>query len=147
MARRRCSVLRDTVRPAAVVSLYASNDADATIFPKIEFDPAIIKERLEVAFLAPMRNPELRKLYGKSLRGGLLLYGPPGCGKSMLAGRLPALLPALITGSALAFSRALGEYGSVVFISGNMPMKTEIADPIANAAAHRYMTSTACRCE
>jgi hypothetical protein len=36
-----------------------------------------IKERLELAFLAPMRNPELRRLYGKSLRGGLLLYGPP----------------------------------------------------------------------
>ena len=38
----------------------------------------------------------------------------------------PALLPALITGFALAFARALGEYGSVVFISGNMPMRTEV---------------------
>ena len=40
---------------------------------------------------------------------------------------LPALYPALITGFALAFARALGEYGSVVFVSGNMPFKTEIA--------------------
>ncbi|GAB1531232.1 MULTISPECIES: sulfate ABC transporter permease subunit CysT [Brevibacillus] len=39
---------------------------------------------------------------------------------------LPHLLPAIITGFALAFARALGEYGSVVFISGNMPLKTEI---------------------
>ena len=39
---------------------------------------------------------------------------------------LPALFPAWITGFALAFARALGEYGSVVFIAGNMPMKTEI---------------------
>lgn len=39
---------------------------------------------------------------------------------------LPALTPALITGFALAFARALGEYGSVVFISGNMPMRTEV---------------------
>jgi len=39
----------------------------------------------------------------------------------------PGVLPALITGFALAFARALGEYGSVVFISGNMPMRTEIA--------------------
>ncbi len=39
----------------------------------------------------------------------------------------PTLLPALLTGFALAFARALGEYGSVVFISGNMPMRTEIA--------------------
>lgn len=39
---------------------------------------------------------------------------------------LPAIFPAVLTGFALAFARALGEYGSVVFISGNMPMKTEI---------------------
>jgi sulfate transport system permease protein len=38
----------------------------------------------------------------------------------------PELLPALLTGFALAFARAVGEYGSVIFISGNMPMKTEI---------------------
>lgn len=40
---------------------------------------------------------------------------------------LPALHPALITGFALAFARSVGEYGSVVFVSGNMPFKTEIA--------------------
>jgi sulfate transport system permease protein len=40
---------------------------------------------------------------------------------------LPSVLPAVVTGFALAFARALGEYGSVVFISGNMPYKTEIA--------------------
>jgi sulfate transport system permease protein len=40
---------------------------------------------------------------------------------------LPALVPAWLTGFALALARALGEYGSVVFISGNMPLKTEIA--------------------
>jgi sulfate transport system permease protein len=38
----------------------------------------------------------------------------------------PALLPAIFTGFALAFARALGEYGSVVFISGNLPMRTEV---------------------
>jgi sulfate transport system permease protein len=40
---------------------------------------------------------------------------------------LPVILPALLTGFALAFARAIGEYGSVIFIAGNMPMKTEIA--------------------
>jgi AAA+ superfamily predicted ATPase len=46
---------------------------------------AEVKARLEAAFLAPMRNPELQRLYSKSLKGGLLLYGPPGCGKTFLA--------------------------------------------------------------
>jgi AAA+ superfamily predicted ATPase len=44
-----------------------------------------VKERLELAFLGPMRNPAMAKAFGKSLSGGLLLYGPPGCGKTFLA--------------------------------------------------------------
>ncbi len=40
---------------------------------------------------------------------------------------VPAVSPAILTGFGLAFARALGEYGSVIFISGNMPMKTEIS--------------------
>ena len=44
-----------------------------------------VKDRLNMAFLAPLRNPEMRRLYGKSLKGGLMLYGPPGCGKTYIA--------------------------------------------------------------
>ncbi|GAA4003406.1 AAA family ATPase [Deinococcus rubellus] len=44
-----------------------------------------VKQRLELALLAPLRNPELLKMYGSALRGGLLLYGPPGCGKTFIA--------------------------------------------------------------
>ncbi|MBS1848630.1 MAG: ATP-binding protein [Actinobacteria bacterium] len=44
-----------------------------------------VKARITNSFLLPMANPELREMYGKSLRGGLLLYGPPGCGKTHLA--------------------------------------------------------------
>jgi sulfate/thiosulfate transport system permease protein len=40
---------------------------------------------------------------------------------------LPAIVPALVSGATLAFARAVGEYGSVIFIAGNMPMRTEIA--------------------
>ena len=51
---------------------------------------------------------------------------------------LPALWPAVITGSTLAFARALGEYGSVVFISGNMPMKTEITPLLIMTKLEQY---------
>jgi sulfate transport system permease protein len=50
----------------------------------------------------------------------------------------PALLPALLTGFTLAFARAVGEYGSVVFISGNMPMKTEIAPLLIVTKLEQY---------
>lgn len=51
---------------------------------------------------------------------------------------LPELFPALLTGFALAFARALGEYGSVVFISGNMPMKTEITPLLIITKLEQY---------
>ncbi|MCB4757019.1 MAG: sulfate ABC transporter permease subunit CysT [Elusimicrobia bacterium] len=51
---------------------------------------------------------------------------------------LPTVLPALITGFSLAFARALGEYGSVVFISGNMPMKTEVAPLLMAIKLEQY---------
>jgi SpoVK/Ycf46/Vps4 family AAA+-type ATPase len=44
-----------------------------------------VKRRLRTSLLAPLENPELRAMYGTSMRGGLLLYGPPGCGKTFLA--------------------------------------------------------------
>jgi sulfate transport system permease protein len=50
----------------------------------------------------------------------------------------PAVLPALLTGFALSFARALGEYGSVVFISGNMPMKTEITSLLIISKLEQY---------
>lgn len=50
----------------------------------------------------------------------------------------PGILPALLTGFAMAFARALGEYGSVVFISGNMPMRTEIAPLLIMTKLEEY---------
>ncbi|MSS72601.1 MAG: sulfate ABC transporter permease subunit CysT [Candidatus Latescibacteria bacterium] len=50
----------------------------------------------------------------------------------------PEIWPALLTGFALAFARALGEYGSVVFISGNMPMRTEIATLLIITKLEQY---------
>ena len=51
---------------------------------------------------------------------------------------LPELTPALVTGFALAFARAIGEYGSVVFIAGNMPMRTEIAPLLIITKLEQY---------
>ncbi|MCK6474040.1 MAG: sulfate ABC transporter permease subunit CysT [Planctomycetes bacterium] len=51
---------------------------------------------------------------------------------------LPLLWPALLTGFALSFARALGEYGSVVFIAGNMPMKTEVVSLLIVTRLEEY---------
>jgi sulfate transport system permease protein len=51
---------------------------------------------------------------------------------------LPAILPALLTGFALAFARGVGEYGSVIFIAGNMPGKTEIAPLLIVTELEQY---------
>ncbi len=60
----------------------------------------------------------------------------------------PALAPSLFTGISLAFARALGEYGSVIFISGNMPLKTEIVPLIIVSKLEQYdytgATAVAC---
>jgi sulfate transport system permease protein len=51
---------------------------------------------------------------------------------------IPTLLPATVTGFALAFARGIGEYGSVVFVSGNMPFKTEIAPVLVVASLESF---------
>ncbi|HON67569.1 MAG TPA: sulfate ABC transporter permease subunit CysT [Phycisphaerae bacterium] len=51
---------------------------------------------------------------------------------------LPQLVPAVVTGFALALARAIGEYGSIVFISGNMPMRTEIAPLLVVIKLEQY---------
>lgn len=56
---------------------------------------------------------------------------------------LPTLFPAMLTGFTLAFARGVGEYGSVVFISGNMPMRTEIAPLLIVTKLEQYQTADA----
>ena len=63
-----------------------------------------------------------------------------GAGKAQTFLRIivPTIMPALLTGFALAFARAVSEYGSVIFISGNMPMKTEIASLLIVVKLEQY---------
>jgi AAA+ superfamily predicted ATPase len=82
----------DDEAPLAIPEGFAALDSEGLMEaerPRVTLDDVggleQVKARLDAAFLAPLRNPELRAYYGKSLRGGLLLYGPPGCGKTFLA--------------------------------------------------------------
>lgn len=56
-----------------------------------------LKARLDRSFLAPLRDPELHRRFGKKVGGGLLLYGPPGCGKTFVARALAGELGARFT--------------------------------------------------
>ncbi|MDB5858863.1 MAG: uncharacterized protein JWQ76_2552, partial [Ramlibacter sp.] len=51
---------------------------------------------------------------------------------------LPSILPALLTGFAMAFARAIGEYGSVIFIAGNVPMVSEITPLVIISKLEQY---------
>jgi SpoVK/Ycf46/Vps4 family AAA+-type ATPase len=70
-----------------------------------------VKKRLNASFLLPMQNPELTKLYHKSLRGGLMIYGPPGCGKTFLARAIAGELGAgfITAGPSELFGSFIGE--------------------------------------
>jgi len=61
-----------------------------------------VKRRLYVSLLGPLRNPEVQKAFHKSLRGGLLLFGPPGCGKTYIARATAGELGARFIGVGLA---------------------------------------------
>jgi sulfate transport system permease protein len=50
----------------------------------------------------------------------------------------PSVRPALITGATLSFARALGEYGTIIFISGNLPLKTEITPVLIMSKLEQY---------
>lgn len=87
-------------------------------------------------FVVRTVQPVLQELGAETEEAALTL----GAGRWQTFRRVifPHLMPAVLTGFALAFARALGEYGSVVFISGNMPMKTEITPLLIITKLEQY---------
>ncbi len=95
---------------------------------KVAFTPAGVAVALMfvgLPFIVRTVEPVLRDLSRDAEEAAATLGATRG--QTLRRVVLPALAPALLTGFALAFARAVGEYGSVIFIAGNMPMVSEIA--------------------
>lgn len=124
--------LPTAVAGVTLTTLYSSNGWIGRFLEplgvKVAFTPIGIVLALTfigLPFVVRAIQPVLEDLEGEVEEAAACL----GAGRWYTFSRVifPTILPAMLTGFALAFARALGEYGSVVFISGNMPMKTEIA--------------------
>ncbi len=124
--------LPTAVAGIALTTLYAPNGWIGQFFAdlgiKISFTPIGITIALMfigLPFVVRMVQPVLENLEKEVEEAATSL----GASKRLTFTKVifPEVLPALLAGFSLAFARGLGEYGSVVFIAGNMPMKTEIA--------------------
>jgi sulfate/thiosulfate transport system permease protein len=123
--------LPTSVAGITLTSLYAENGWLGRWFTpfglKIAFTPigiAVALAFVGLPFIVRTIQPVLEDLEPAYEEAAATL----GAGRLQTFRRVifPTLVPALLTGFALAFARALGEYGSVVFISGNMPFRTEV---------------------
>jgi len=85
---RQSEVVEGKVR-AAVPSDAPEPDLDSPERPKINFSNVggmdAVKEAIRLKIIHPLTHPELYRAYGKSVGGGILMYGPPGCGKTFLS--------------------------------------------------------------
>lgn len=89
-----------------------------------------------IPFVVRAVQPVLEKLDGSYEEAARVLGAKPGTVFRRVI--FPELLPALVTGTGLAFGRCIGEYGSVVFIAGNKPYYTEIAPLIIMSELQEY---------
>jgi sulfate transport system permease protein len=123
--------LPTAVSGLALTALFAPNSTLGTALAKLGVNVAFTATGITVAmifiglpFVVRSVQPALADLNKELEEASLSL----GASRFQTLSRVvfPLLVPAILSGFTLAFSRALGEYGSVVFIAGNMPMKTEI---------------------
>jgi sulfate transport system permease protein len=120
--------LPTAVAGIALTALYSGNGWIGSFLPfKVSFTPVGVWVALTfigLPFVVRTLQPVLEDLHGEVEEAAAIL----GATRLQTFGRviLPIVTPALLTGFALAFARALGEYGSVIFIAGNLPMVSEI---------------------
>lgn len=132
--------LPTAVAGIALTALYAPNGWIGNLFPfKIAFTPIgiiIALTFIGLPFVVRTVQPVLQNFSSESEEASASL----GANRwnTFLKVIFPELIPAILTGFTLAFSRALGEYGSVVFIAGNMPMKTEITPLLIMTKLEQY---------
>ena len=124
--------LPTAVAGISLTTIYSENGVIGKFLYKIGIQSAFSKLGIILAlifigipFIVRTVQPVLAELDGSYEEAATML----GAGKARTFFKVvfPEIFPALLTGFGLAFARGLGEYGSVVFIAGNLPMKTEIA--------------------
>ncbi len=132
--------LPTAVAGIALTALYATNGWIGSLLPfKVSFTPLGVFVALTfigLPFVVRTLQPVLEDLH-KELEEAAATLGASRWQTFRLV-IFPILSPALATGFALAFARALGEYGSVIFIAGNMPMVSEIAPLIIITKLEQY---------
>ncbi len=132
--------LPTAVAGIALTALYATNGWIGSLLPvKVSFTPLGVFVALTfigLPFVVRTLQPVLEDLH-KELEEAAATLGASRWQTFRLV-IFPILSPALLTGFALAFARALGEYGSVIFIAGNMPMVSEIAPLIIITKLEQY---------
>ena len=127
----------------ALTALYAPNSMLGAFLLKLGIKVAFTPIGITVAmifiglpFVIRTVQPALTEL-GSELEEASLTLGASR-GQTFRRVIFPLLMPSMITGFTLSFARAVGEYGSVVFIAGNMPMKTEIASLLILTKLEQY---------
>jgi sulfate transport system permease protein len=142
--------LPTAVAGIALTALYAENgwigSLLATVGIKVAFTPVGVFVALVfigLPFVVRTLQPVLQDLEPEIEEAAASL----GASRAQTIFRvvLPAILPALLTGFSLAFARAVGEYGSVIFIAGNVPLVSEIAPLliVIKLEEYRYADATA----
>ncbi len=132
--------LPTAVAGIALTALYAENGWIGQWLPvKVAFTPLGVFVALTfigLPFVVRTVQPVLEDLHKELEEAAATLGATRGQTFRMVI--LPTLAPALLTGFALAFARALGEYGSVIFIAGNMPMVSEITPLLIITKLEQY---------